>query len=68
MDFLPYDFCSQFVIFTYGQSDGIVPCCKEVQAVPITDYKQNNNNRKTAVSLGVLSAIRQLCFYDGGVL
>ena len=55
-------FRSQFVIFTYGQSDGIVRCCKEVQAMPITDYKQNSNNRKTAVSLGVISAIRQFVF------
>ena len=42
-------------------------CCKEVQAMPITDYTQNSNNRKAAVSLGVISAIRQL-FYEGGAI
>ena len=55
-------FRSQFVIFTYSRSNGIVRCYKEVQAMPITDYKRTSNNRKTAVSLGVLSAIRQSFF------
>ena len=53
---------SQFVIFTYRLSDGIVRCCKEVQAMPITNNKRRIHNRKTAVSLGVISAIRQLFF------
>jgi hypothetical protein len=30
--------------------------------MPITEHKQNSNNRKTAVSLGVISAIRQFVF------
>jgi len=30
--------------------------------MPIADDKQNSNNRKTAVSLGVISAIRQFAF------
>ena len=55
------DICrSQFVIFTYGRSDGIVRCCKEVQAMPITKKKRIPNG--TAVSLGVISAIRQSVF------
>ena len=58
-------FRSQFVIFTYGRSDGIVRCCKEVQAMPITKNKRIPNG--TAVSLGVISAIRQL-FYEGGAI
>ena len=49
--------CSQFVIFTYGRSDGIVRCCKEVQVMPITKYKRIPS--ETAVSLGVISAMRQ---------
>ena len=51
---------SQFVIFTYDRSDGIVRCCKEVQAMPITKNKRISNG--TAVSLGVISEIRQLFF------
>ena len=51
---------SQFVIFTYGRSDGIVRCCKEVQAMPITKNKRISTG--TAVSLGVISAIRQFYF------
>ena len=50
------------VIFTYGWSDGIVRCCKEVQAMPITNNKRRIHNRKTAVSLGVISAMRQFRF------
>ena len=51
---------SQFVIFTYRLSNGIVRCCKEVQAMPITKNKRIPSG--TAVSLGVISAIRQFCF------
>lgn len=53
-------FCSQFVIFTYAPSDGIVRCCKEVQAMPITKNKRIPSG--TAISLGVISVIRQFVF------
>ncbi len=33
----------------------------------MTSHKQNSHSRKTAVSLGGLSAMRQFIFYDGGV-
>ena len=58
-------FRSQFVIWTYAWSDGIVRCCKEVQAMPITKNQRLSNG--TAVSLGVISAMRQFIFYEGGV-
>ena len=57
----------QFVIWTLCRCDGIVRCCKEVQAMHMTSHKQNSHSRKTAVSLGVISAMRQFNFYEGGV-
>lgn len=41
-------FRSQFVIWTYAWSDGIVRCCKEVQAMPITK-KQKNTKRNCRI-------------------
>ena len=58
-------FRSQFVIFTYAPSDGIVRCCKEVQAMLITK-KQKNTKRNCRVP-GSNLRDAAVYFFEGGV-
>jgi len=60
-------FRSQFVIWIYGWSNGIVRCCKEVHAMPITNQKHNINYKQNCRIPGNDLRGAAVVFYNGGV-